>query len=88
MTGQTVFDRMMNEVINSPARPSFAPIVKITQEQFDEWQKQASFDIMKGLRYGQSFCNHFGITDNILYYEFSWLNAEEYIRRAYIDSTK
>ena len=82
MSGHNVFERMMSEVMN-PSIPS-APYLKITQQQFAEWQKQASFDIMKGARYGQSFCNHFGITDNILYYEFSWLNAEEYIRRAYI----
>ena len=82
MSGHNVFERMMNEVIN-PSIPS-APYKKITEQQFVEWQKQASFDIMKGARYGQSFCNHFGITDNILYYEFSWLNADEYIRRAYI----
>lgn len=85
MTGQFVFERMMNEVINSSARPPYAPNKKITEEQFGEWQKQLQFDILKGLRTGQSFCNHFGITDNILYYEFSWLNAEEYIRRAYIE---
>jgi hypothetical protein len=85
MFGHNVFERMMNEVIN-PSIPS-APYKKITQLEFDEWQKHASFDIMKGLRYGQSFCNYFGVTDNILYYEFSWLNAEEYIRRAYIERT-
>lgn len=76
---------MMNEVINNPARVTAEPFKKITQEQFDQWQKIASWDIMQGLRYGQSFCKHFGVTDNILYYEFSWLNAEEYIRRSYIN---
>ena len=84
MTGQTVFERMMNEVINTKPAP-LGPFIKITEEQFAAWQKTVSFDIMKGLRYGQSFCNHFGILDNILYYEFSWLNAEEYIKRTYID---
>ena len=86
MSGHNVFERMMNEMIDRPLRPPYAPGIKITQKQFDEWQKQLSFDLLQGLRYGQSFCNHFGITDNILYYEFSWLNAEEYIKRAYIDS--
>lgn len=83
MTGQFVFERMMNEVINT-SRPPYAPNKKITEAQFETWQKQLQFDILKGLRTGQSFCNYFGVTDNILYYEFSWLNAEEYIRRAYL----
>ena len=85
MSGRNVFERMMNEVIN-PSIPS-APYKKITQAEFDSWQAQASFDIIKGARYGQSFCNHFGIKDNILYYEFSWLNADEYIRRAYLEKS-
>ena len=82
MSGHSIFERIMAEatrVITPDADR------KITQSEFDEWQRQASFDIMKGARYGQSFCNHFGLTDNILYYEFSWLNADAYIRRVYID---
>jgi hypothetical protein len=82
MSGHNAFEDLMKELIN-PSIPS-APYKKITLTEFEEWQKHASFDIIKGSRYGQSFCNYFGVTDNILYYEFSWLNAEEYIRRAYI----
>ena len=85
MTGHTVFEQLMREAI-TPARNT-APYMQITEQQFNEWQKQVSFDLVKGLRYGQSFCNYFGITDNILYYEFSWLNAEDYIRRQYIERT-
>jgi hypothetical protein len=82
MSGHSIFERIMADVtrvINNDVDR------KITQSEFDEWQRQASFDIMRGARYGQSFCNHFGLTDNILYYEFSWLNADAYIRRVYID---
>jgi hypothetical protein len=82
MSGRNVFEDLIKELTN-PTAPA-EPHKKITQIEFESWQAQASFDIMKGARYGQSFCNHFGITDNILYYEFSWLNADEYIRRAYI----
>ena len=83
--GREVFNSIMNITTTVP-QPS-GHNLKITREQFEQWQKQSSFDIMKGLRYGQSFCNHFKITDNILYYEFSWLNAEEYIKRTYIDNS-
>ena len=87
MSGHSIFEQMIQEIIDRPTRPLYACDLKITQKQFDEWHKQLSFDILKGLRYGQSFCNYFDITDNILYYEFSWLNAEEYIRRAYLDKS-
>jgi len=83
VTGQAVFEQMMAEMI-SPSQPS-APYIKITQEQYAEWQQVAAWDIMRGLRYGQSFCNHFGVTDNLLYYEFSWIMADDYIRKAYLD---
>jgi hypothetical protein len=83
MFGHNVFAHLAQEA----GTRTWKPAERITQQQFDEWQKAASFDIIKGLRYGQSFCNYFGITDNILYYEFSWLNADEYIRRAYIEKS-
>jgi len=81
MFGHNVFEHLAQEA----GTRTWQPARRITQQEFDEWQKIASFDIMKGARYGKSFCNHFGVTDNILYYEFSWLNADAYIRRVYID---
>ena len=83
MSGHNVFEEMMKEMI-APARNT-APHKKITQAEFDQWQTQVSFDLLRGLRYGQSFCNHFGVSDNILYYEFSWLNADEYIEQTYVN---
>jgi len=82
MSGHDIFERIMTDVTRVITSDVDR---KITQSEFDEWQRQASFDIMRGARYGQSFCNHFGLTDNILYYEFSWLNADAYIRRVYVD---
>jgi hypothetical protein len=81
MFGHNVFEHLAQQA----GTRSWKPAERITQQQFEEWQQQVSFDLLKGARYGQSFCNHFGVTDNILYYEFSWLNADEYIRRAYIE---
>jgi hypothetical protein len=83
MSGHNVFEHLAQQA----GTRSWKPAERITQQQFEEWQKQVSFDLLKGARYGQSFCNHFGVTDNILYYEFSWLNADEYIRRAYIEKS-
>ena len=83
MTGKSVFEQLMKEIVDNRGPHNLT----ITQDQFDSWQKIAAWDIMQGLRYGQSFCNHFGVTDNILYYEFSWLNAEAYIKRTYIEKS-
>lgn len=40
----------------------------ITQHQYQTWKQQVLFDRLQGLRTGQSFCNYFDVTDNILYY--------------------
>jgi hypothetical protein len=57
----------------------------ISQEDFDLWQKDVIWDALHNIRYGQSFCNRFGISDNLLYYT-TWPpeQLEEYIRKHYV----
>jgi hypothetical protein len=57
----------------------------ISQEDFDLWQQDFTWDALHGIRYGQSFCNRFGISDNLLYYT-TWPpeQQDEYIKRTYI----
>lgn len=81
MSGQIAFEQLIQRINELPPKD----IRKISQIEYDNWQRELSFDILRGLRTGQSFCNHFGIIDNILYYEFSWINAEEYIKRTYLE---
>ena len=56
----------------------------ISQEQFELWQKDFMWEALHGIRYGQSFCNHFGITDNLLYYTMTPEESEKYIKHRYI----
>ena len=58
----------------------------ITQEDYDLWREDFTWEALHGQRYGQSFCNRFGIHDNHLFYSpggVEW--ADEYIRKTYID---
>ena len=59
---------------------------KISLEDFEVWQKDVVWDALHGIRYGQSFCNRFSITDNLLYYT-TWPPEQmaDYIRKHYID---
>jgi hypothetical protein len=59
----------------------------ISQEDFEIWQKDVIWDTLHGIRYGQSFCNRFGISNNLIYYS-TWPpeQMEDYIRKHYIDS--
>lgn len=59
----------------------------ITEQEFLSWKEQFSFDALHGLRYGQSFCKHFGIEDNLLLYASVFRTIEtcdNYIRKHYI----
>jgi hypothetical protein len=51
---------------------------------YQQWQQESVFDLLRGVRYGQSFCNRFDITDNILFYERDPEWADVYIRKTYI----
>ena len=67
---------------------SIDPGQHISLEQYAEWKNQYSFDALRGLRYGQSFCKHFDISDYILYYTtFDVGQCDDYITKHYIEST-
>jgi len=57
----------------------------ITKEQFERWKQDFSFNALHDQRYGQSFCNTFGITDYLLYYT-PWTveQINKYIEKNYI----
>ena len=57
---------------------------KISKSQYNFWRSGYLFDALKNLRYGQSFCNKFGITDNILFFETRAENCHRYILENYI----
>jgi hypothetical protein len=57
----------------------------VTQEDYEQWRHDYIWEALHGIRYGQSFCNRFGITDNHLYYapgDISW--CDRYIRKIYL----
>ena len=57
----------------------------VNLEAYEDWKRQFTADALRGLRYGQSFCNFFGITDNLLFFtrEIDW--CERYIEDKYIE---
>lgn len=56
----------------------------ISVEQYQKWRHGYLFDALQNLRYGQSFCNAFDITDNILFYETDRDWADNYIQSYYV----
>jgi hypothetical protein len=56
----------------------------VESAHYQQWRQESVFDLLRGVRYGQSFCNRFDITDNILFYERDPEWADVYIRKTYI----
>jgi hypothetical protein len=81
MTGHDTFNQMVTATTTTRVRF----LNHIPQEDFEIWQKDVIWDCLHGIRYGQSFCNRFGIDDNLVYYS-TWPaeQMEEYIRKHYI----
>ena len=58
----------------------------ISMDRYESWLKLFTWDaIQSEQRYGQSFCQHFDIRDNLLYYERDQGRADAYIRRNYLE---
>jgi hypothetical protein len=59
-------------------------IKTVSLEEYQQWQELYTWDAIQDQRYGQSFCNHFDITDHRLFYERDWVRCDQMIRREYI----
>ena len=80
MTGQQVFEQIV--VLSDQAGRI---IDTITSDDYEQWRRDFIWEALHGIRYGQSFCNRFGITDNHLYYapgDIAW--CDNYIRKTYL----
>ena len=56
----------------------------LTEENFNVWRKSYLMEAIMGIRYGQSFCNRFGIEDYVLYYMRDVASAHQYIVKNYL----
>jgi hypothetical protein len=80
MTGPAVFEQLVTFADQADRINQ-----SITQEDYLQWKKDFIWEALHGIRYGQSFCNHFGVTDNHLYYapgDIAW--CDNYIRKTYL----
>jgi hypothetical protein len=76
--GETVFANMVNNMTED-----YQELVEdnsVSIELYELWKREYTWDALMNLRYGQSFCNHFGIKDNRLYYERDWVKCDSIIR--------
>ena len=75
-----MFARMVEDLMREP----LSEIVTIQLKDYENWQKQYTWDALQNIRYGQSFCNQYNITDLRLYYSRDWVFCDRLIRKEYI----
>ena len=80
--GDNVFENMTADLLAMDARVERRN--SILQTEYDAWRGEFVFDGIRGMRYGQSFCNHFGITDYVLFYMLDWDRADQHIKKLYL----
>jgi len=59
--------------------------LKISESDFEHWQKLYTWDALKGIEYGASFCQYFEIYDAVLQlFRLHTNELEQYIRESYV----
>ena len=59
--------------------------LKISESDFEHWQKLYTWDAIKGVKYGASFCQYFEIHDAVLQLIHKDTgDMEKYIRESYV----
>ena len=56
----------------------------ISHDNYEQWQKQYTWDALTNQRYGESFCNYFKIKDHRIFHETNWLVCDTVIRREWL----
>ena len=80
--GNDVFENMTADLLAMDARVERRN--SIPPAEYKAWKLEFTFEGIRGARYGQSFCNHFGITDYVLFYKVDWESADQHIRTVYL----
>ena len=59
--------------------------LEISESDFEHWQKLYTWDALKGIEYGVSFCQYFEIYDVVLQlFSLHTIDVEKYIRESYV----
>ena len=80
--GDIAFENMTADLMFASIKVNRA--YSIDPAEYNEWQRAFTFEGIKGARYGQSFCDHFDITDYVLFYKADWESADQYIKAVYL----
>lgn len=79
MTFKHIVDDILNYTRDFNRTPN-----SLSLKQYKKWRTHYTWHAIVGQRYGQSFCNYFGIQDHRIYYERNWQVCDKIIRREWL----
>ena len=71
-------------VVEALTNQDRGPPRRVTRQEYQAWQSTVAWDLLQGLRLGQSFCQRFDIQDLWLYNMENSQQADRHIRRHYL----
>lgn len=71
-------------VVEALTNQDRGPPQRVTRREYQAWQSTVAWDLLRGLRLGQSFCQRFDIRDLWLYNMENSQQADRHIRRHYL----
>ena len=80
----TVISHMVEQLMQDFDPDEELKFRRVSPEEYQQWARGFVFEGLRNQRYGQSFCNHFGIQDNLLFFAGSVEEADRYIQKHYI----
>jgi hypothetical protein len=81
--GDAVFGSMTVDLLTKDATVSVSA-TKLTEQEYTQWKQEFCWEALKGYRFGEGFCQHYKIIDNILFFERDLDRAEQHIRNYYV----
>jgi hypothetical protein len=78
---------MFKDMVDQLEAKVSARDLQITRPQFEHWQKLYTWDAIRGIPYGESFCKFFEIYDAFLMVMKHWDTTDLalYIQEQYVD---
>lgn len=77
---------MVDIFTNMGSNHKLQRVNRVSQEQYQQWRREYCFEALRGQRYGQSFCNHFGITDHRIFYDSDVARCDRLILSDWVDA--
>ena len=79
-------NNVITSILNQINHSSNCNSQSLTADEYETWKRESIMDGLRGVRFGQSFCNHFAVTDYILFYTRDTNRCDKHIKQYYVKS--